>query len=193
MPAKKPTASELTRKVSEEPLARDQDNRVPVTEPPYRSVDAAWEMVIAKAAEQGRKISKPPSMTDHNIDGICWQVSDGLFLEHAAPLFGVNGKLALLWVEKAEKWLEKAIKAGEIVDVPDDLLPYSIFAQKYRYHEALSIMFANASVQNREDNWKAQAWWLSVRFPDQYGKRLKTEHSGTIQTAVAYVPVRKDD
>ena len=82
-------------------------------------------------------------------------------VEAAVLLAGITTSTYYRWLESDEKFSEE-------------------IAQAHRFFEAIAISRIKQAATDRMD-WKAWAWMLEKRYPDDYGKRqelqVKTESS----------------
>jgi hypothetical protein len=85
---------------------------------------------------------------------------------------GMTYRLAAQYAGIAYETLRSWLKAGEDGDVN-----FSAFVQSVRQAEADGAM-ANLAYINKSPDWRARAWVLEHRHPEEYGAKAKLELSG---------------
>ena len=82
-------------------------------------------------------------------------LKEGMTVEAAVLLAGITTSTYYRWLESDEKFSEE-------------------IAQAHRYFEAIAIARIKQAATDRMD-WKAWAWMLEKRYPDDYGKRQELQ------------------
>lgn len=92
-------------------------------------------------------------------------IEDGLPLKQSAMLAGIS-------YDSLNRWRIR----GESKSAP---LEFCDFCKALRHSEAIAMQRLVGRIQAAgEADWKASAWMLEKRFPDEFGKPQRVEHSG---------------
>jgi hypothetical protein len=92
-------------------------------------------------------------------------IEDGMPLKHAAMIAGIS-------YDTLNRWRNK----GESEFAP---IEFRDFCKALRRAEAVAMQRLLSLISNAgQTDWKAAAWTLERRFPDEFSKPQKLEHSG---------------
>lgn len=131
--------------------------------PKFRSVAASVKPPLPKKSLPGR--GRPCLLTTEREGILLKAIEDGLPLKQAAMLAGIS-------YDTFNRWRIK----GESESAPDE---FRDFCKALRHSEAIAMQRLVGRIQSAgETDWKASAWMLEKRFPDEFGKPQRIEHSG---------------
>lgn len=112
---------------------------------------------------------RPSKLTPERRKRIMDAIRAGSPKMHAAAAAGVSRETLRTWERRGEQ--------------PDAPAEYRAFLADLREAEAAGIvaMAATVTAAARSD-WRAAAWLLERRAPDEYGRRDRIEHSGRVDS-----------
>lgn len=114
-------------------------------------------MAGQKNKQRKRQIRRKPAVVKEEILS---NLKEGMTIEAAALLAGVTRGTYYNYREKDEEFAEAADQAA-------------------RFAEAVFLQRIKQSALDRQD-WRAWAWLLEKRFPQDYGKRQELQVNSTI-------------
>lgn len=127
-------------------------------------------------ATKGRKVSK---LQDPKVTLLLQALRGGNYIEVACSYAGLAPSTVYRWLERGRN--EKAAQeAGQKANPTE--------AQYIELCEAVEKARADAVVANvtiiqqaaRNGQWQAAAWWLERSMPNQFGRRVQAEVTGTV-------------
>lgn len=108
---------------------------------------------------------RPCLLTKHREAILLKGIEDGMPLKHAAMLAGVS-------YDSLNRWRIK----GESEFAPSE---FRDFCKALQHAEAVAMHRLVALINTAgQSDWKAAAWTLERRFPEEFSKPQRVEHSG---------------
>lgn len=124
---------------------------------------------------------------------IVQSIAGGAFATTAAHAAGVSKATYFRWLQRGRQATERAEQGA---DVPLSEAPFQAFYEDVSQADA-NVEIAVASIlyqAARAGDWRAGAWLLERRFPDQWGQRADVRHSADSKlTAVLASSIILDD
>lgn len=107
----------------------------------------------------------PYTYDNEKVEKILRMIAAGAPAKTACAACGVPNRTFTDWKAKGRKGLE----------------PYATFLDRVEEARAIHLDIMSGAVYHaaRAGDWKAAAWVLERRDPENYGKKEKVEHSGT--------------
>lgn len=142
-------------------------------------------MTAKKNPEDLKTRGAPTKLTDEMADKIADAIAAGLTNAEAAKLVGCSDRSIYRWKRKNpefcqlyahahEDWAESAFDhVIKLASTP------RIVERKVITDEGTTVYLGD-DVQARKLEVDTYKWGMSKRFPDKYGDKVKTEHSGFI-------------
>jgi len=129
---------------------------------------ASKKKTAPKSTKQQKKRKTKPTLLEKypkRVANLLKAIESGLPYETACKLSNIISANFYNW----KKWGEEARKRGE-----ENI--YSKFLEKCEKAEAKAEARALVEIQKAgsRGNWQAWAWFLERRYPDRYGKQVKT-------------------
>lgn len=112
---------------------------------------------------------RPSKLTPERRKRLLDAIRAGAPKTHAAAAAGIDRETLRRWERRAEE--------------PNAPAEYVAFAADLHACEAEAFVTLTATVrQAARTDWRAAAWLLERRAPDEYGRRDRVEHSGRIDS-----------
>jgi hypothetical protein len=122
-------------------------------------------------------------MTEGTIETIIQLIRGGNFLKTAAEAAGVSGSIVREWRDQGMK---------DEVDGKDT--PAARFSARLRRaiaeNEAVHVMNVR---QAGEHDWRASAWYLSVRAPERFSQRSRLQVDARVGVATVQLSLDPDE
>jgi hypothetical protein len=116
-----------------------------------------------------RHVPDPPhpasKLTPEMHVGICEALASGVYRQDAARYNGIGTTTFYRWMEVGEADHEAGVNS------PQALLWEGVIQAEAKAKLRLSALISGAAV----DDWKAAAWMLERKYPEEYGRRDRTE------------------
>lgn len=127
-------------------------------------------------AKTGRRT---PTLNDPKVKLLLQALQGGNYIEHACAYADLAPSTVYRWLERgrAEK------QAQDQGNTPDPIeTPYIELCEAIEKARASAIVANVTIIQQaaRNGQWQAAAWWLERSLPQQYGRRVQAEVSGTV-------------
>jgi hypothetical protein len=124
-----------------------------------------------------RKVGRPTKLNKQLIEIICEAVEQGCTITAAAAAAGVYKNTLTVWSDKGER----DIAAGKKTTI------YAQFHTRYRHSREIALAVLTKRVYEASfEEWRAAAWMLERRDPDNWGKQtqVKAQHTGLMDIVV---------
>jgi len=118
-------------------------------------------------------MSRPTLLTKEMQKEICGYIENGNTFVTAYKLAGISESIFYLWKQLGEKDL---LEGNETI-YSEFLASIKKAEEKFKAWNIQQIMNAGKKPQY----WHANAWLLERKYPDEFGKKEKQEHSGKIK------------
>jgi hypothetical protein len=141
-----------------------EDEPVPTVpiRPPKRERDPATGAYVEK-------------INDALIDAAVYAVTQGASIESAAGYVGISRATMFDWLGIGRRELEAA---PDLDHVSPGRHPYARLASEiYAAFDQFKVTLLGSIQQHGKENWQAHAWLLERKFPDEFGRRQRIEHS----------------
>lgn len=120
-------------------------------------------------------MSRPTKLTPELQAEICGYIENGNTFTRACALSGISEPSFYLWKSLGEK----DIDSGKETEYSEFLEAIKRAEEKFKAWNIQQIM--NAGKQS--NHWQACAWLLERKYPGEFGRKERVEHSGTIVKA----------
>lgn len=118
-------------------------------------------------SDERNKGGRQTKLTPELQDQILALVRDGNFVSTVAGLVGIHRDTLYGWLERGE---------AEKPSADDEA--FVAFAIAYRKAEAEAEVASGIVARQPGEKGKGERWFMERRWPDRYGKRLRTEITG---------------
>lgn len=122
-------------------------------------------------------MARPTKLNAEVQEAVCKALRAGNNRPAACAFGGITYQTLLNWSKRAEASL-KLLEDGETIE--DSEIPFVEFLEGVQKAEGLAQVEAVAVIQKAaregvDGTWTAAAWWLERKFPDQWGRRERTD------------------
>lgn len=127
------------------------------------------------AATRGR--GRPTLLDEDRLERITDALRNGAYIEHAAQAAGISPSTYHNWMDRGRTERDRR-RAGLAAD--DHETPYVDFLESVEKAQSEAAVELLGEIANhaRNGTWQAAAWILERKFPRQWGRFDRTEHSG---------------
>jgi transposase-like protein len=125
----------------------------------------------------GKKTGRPTLLDEQRLEAITNALRNGAYIDHAAQAAGVSTRTYHGWMERGRAERDR-INAGLAPD-PDEA-PFMQFLHSVERAQSEAAVDLLGEIANhaRNGTWQAAAWILERKFPRQWGRFDRTEHTG---------------
>jgi transposase len=125
----------------------------------------------------GKKPGRPTLLDDERLEAITTALRNGAYIDHAAQAAGITARTYHAWMERGRNERDR-LNAGLEAD-PNEA-PFVQFLQSVERAQSEAAVDLLGEIANhaRNGTWQAAAWILERKFPRQWGRFDRTEHSG---------------
>lgn len=124
-----------------------------------------------------KKTGRPTLLDQDRLERITDALRNGAYIEHAAQAAGISTSTYHGWMERGRNERDRR-KAGLAAD--DHETPYVEFLESVERAQSEAAVDLLGEIANhaRNGTWQAAAWILERKFPRQWGRMDRTEHTG---------------
>lgn len=128
----------------------------------------------SKKAARGR----PTLLDDDRLERISNALRDGASIENASRAAGIHRATYHNWMERGRNERDR-IAAG--LEVDENETPFLDFLDNIEKAQAEAAVNFIGEIANhaRNGTWQAAAWILERKFPREWGRFDRTEHTGS--------------
>ena len=112
----------------------------------------------------GRRCKLTPELQEK----VCDVIRKGNYIEVACGYVGINAATYYNWMKKG-----RAEKSGKFLDF--------LNAVK-KAEESAEVMYLDEIRKASSTSWQAAAWYLERKYPDRWGRKLRTEETNVPTT-----------
>lgn len=125
----------------------------------------------------GKKQGRPTLLDDDRRDRITEALRNGAYIDHAAQAAGISTSTYHGWMERGRTERDRR-RAG--LEPDDHEAPYLDFLESVERAQSEAAVDLLGEIANhaRNGTWQAAAWILERKFPRQWGRFDRTEHTG---------------
>jgi transposase len=125
----------------------------------------------------GKKPGRPTLLDDDRLEAITNALRNGAYIDHAAQAAGIGTSTYHAWMERGRTERDRR-RAGLAPD--DNETKYLEFLESVERAQSEAAVDLLGEIANhaRNGTWQAAAWILERKFPRQWGRFDRTEHSG---------------
>lgn len=125
----------------------------------------------------GKKIGRPTLLDEDRLEAITSALRNGAYIEHAAQAAGINPSTYHLWMDRGRTERDRR-RAGLEPDANETKYLEFLEAVERAQSEAAVDLLGEIANHARNGTWQAAAWILERKFPRQWGRFDRTEHTG---------------
>jgi hypothetical protein len=127
-------------------------------------------------AQTGRRVA---TINDPKVKLLIQALQGGNYIEHACHYADLHPSTVYRWLERGRN--EKQAQEQGNPETKSEL-PYVELCDAIEKARASAIVANVTIIQQaaRNGQWQAAAWWLERSLPNQYGRKVQAEVSGTV-------------
>lgn len=124
-----------------------------------------------------KKTGRPTLLDDERMQRICNALRDGASIEHASRSAGIHRATYHNWMERGRT--ERDRRAAGI-PADDHEQPFLDFLDAVEKAQSDAVVNLIGEIANhaRNGTWQAAAWILERKYPKEWGRFDRTEHTG---------------
>lgn len=124
-----------------------------------------------------KKTGRPTLLDEDRLQRITDALRNGAYIEHAAQAAGITSRTYHAWMERGRNERDR-ISAGLEPDEHEAVYLQFLQSVERAQSEAAVDLLGEIANHARNGTWQAAAWILERKFPRQWGRMDRTEHTG---------------
>ena len=124
-----------------------------------------------------KKTGRPRLLDEDKLERITSALRNGAYIEHAAQAAGIGVSTYHSWMDRGRTERDRR-RAGLNPDENEDIFVEFLEAVERAQSEAAVDLLGEIANHARNGTWQAAAWILERKFPRQWGRMDRTEHTG---------------
>lgn len=111
------------------------------------------------------KIGRPQVISEEMTEKVVKSIGVGMPIKSACAIAGIGDSTYYKYMS-----IGRQFDGWEKDDIPEDMLPFAEFTDTVKRAIATSKLKLLNDI-NQDPDWRAKAWILERRFPDEFGRR----------------------